>query len=449
MASSDFTRSRHIGLLGPRFPSAVDSAVGETGARETIAGLKRLGLRPRFYTPDEAAPDMRAPHLIGTPVESFIRHLGRMALHVHRLAIAPLRYLAALGSAVVRHRAGIVEFADAVRLASTLRRDGIVHLHACDSASSSLAETVARLTGLRFSMSMALTASVTLDKADARSIKRSLTAAQFSLMPTDTALHAAKAIAPRAAVHRAYPGVDYRHYCPKLRSRPASVPLLLAMGEPHAHWDIAPLVEACRMLARSGMALRCEVVGAARDLPRMQAHIDRCGLRDRVRLVGPLSAGRLLERYARAAVFVQVPCVAAQPSLAGIPSGLLEAMSMGLPVIAMRTPATEECVTHASSGWLVRSGDAAQLFEAIQRLLVQPRLGERLGKQARETVIERFDNDVNLHTLQRLLEAASQRAPIAPNHPFVGGPTAQATRSTGFCFATAPQRRGPHELQHA
>ena len=446
MASSYFARSRHIGLLVARSPTAVDSAVGETGVRETIVGLERLGLRPRLYTLDAAAPDVRAPHGIGASGAGLMRIAGRVALHAYRLAIAPLRYLAALGSAMVRHRAGLAEFALAVRLASTLRRDRIVHLHACDPASASLAETVARLTGLRFSMSIA---SVTLDEADQRSVKRCLIAAQFSLMPTDTALHAAKAIAPRAAVHRAYPGVDYRHYCPKLRSRLASVPLLLAVGEPRAHWDLAPLVDACRMLALSGLALRCEVVGAARDLPRMQAHIDGCGLSDRVRLVGPLSASRLMERYSRAAIFVQVPNVAAQASLAGIPTGLLEAMAMGLPVIATRTPATEECVTHASSGWLVRSGDAAQLFEAIQRLLVQPRLGESLGKQARETVVERFDSDVNLHTLQRLLEAASKRVAVASNHSLVGGPTAQAAHSTAFRFATAPHRRGLHELHHA
>ncbi len=308
--------------------------------------------------------------------------------------------------------AGLAEFAQAVRLASLLRRDGIVHLHACDLNSASLAESAARLTGLRFSTSMA---SMPLDEENLRALQRSLSAAHFTLLPTDAALRAVKSMAPRAAVHRAYPGVDCRHYCPKLRGRPASVPLLLAVGEARAAWDLAPLIEACRLMAQSGVAMRCEVVGGARDLPRLQAQIDRCGLRDRMRLVGPLSAAKLMERYSRAAVFVAVPSAAAQPIVAGIPAGLLEAMAMGLPVIATRTPASEECVTHASNGWLIAQGDAAQLFDAIQRLLVQPRLGESLGKQARETVIERFDSDANLHTLQRLLEAASRRAALAPD----------------------------------
>ncbi|MEQ1804464.1 MAG: glycosyltransferase [Burkholderiaceae bacterium] len=409
---------------------------------ETIAGLERLGLRPRLYALDAATDNAASARDAGRS-----QPFRQVAMHLQRLATAPLRYLIALTSAALRHRAGLAEFALAVRLTQTLQRDGIVHVHACDLACASLAQSVACLSGMRFSTSLA---SQTLDAANRRALERSVSAAHFTLLPTDTALRAVKEIAPRAAVHRVYPSVDSRHYSPKLRSRPASVPLLLAVGEARARWDMAPLVEACRRLAQGGTVLRCEVVGAAHDLPSLQAQIDRCGLRDRVRLVGPLSASKLMERYSRAAIFVQVPSVAAHASLAGIPPGLLEAMAMGMPVIAARTPATEECVTHASSGWLVASGDASQLFDAIQRLLVEPRLGESLGKKARETAVERFDCDTNLQTLQQLLEDASRRAALAPAQP-----TAPATRdphanlSIGIRRPAVSPQRVPPELHHA
>lgn len=441
MAHPDFPPRRHIGLLVARLPLSAATAQGETGVCETIAGLERLGLRPRLYALDAAA-DNAAP----TPGAGRTQPLRQVATHLHRLAIAPLRYLCALAGAALHKRAGLAEFARAVRLAQTLQHDDIVHVHACDQACWSLAQSVARLSGMRFSTSLQ---SVPLDGANRRALQRFASAAHFTMLPTDAALRAVKEIAPRAAVHRAYPSVDSHIYCPKLRNRPASVPLLLAIGEARAQWDMAPLVEACRRLAQGGTVLRCEVVGAAHDLPRLQAQIDRCGLRDRVRLIGPLSASKLMERYSRASIFVQVPSEGSQASLAGIPPGLLEAMAMGLPVIAARTPAAEECVTHASSGWLVASGDAAQLFEAIQRLLVEPRLGESLGKKARETALERFDSDTNLQTLQRLLEDASRRAARAAYHAVLEVRHAPAVLPIDVRFASVSEQRVPRELHHA
>ncbi len=442
MAHPDRTEPRHIGLLVARLPLPSTATDAETGVRDTLAGLERLGLRPRLYAVHEAA-DAALPE----PGARHLQPLRHVATHLKRLAAAPLRYLCAVTSGALRRRAGLAEFALAVRLARTLQRDGIVHVHACDLVCGSLAQCVARLTGMRFSTSLQ---SVPLDAANRRAIQRSASAAHFTLAPTDSALREVKAIAPHATVHRAYPSVDSRHYSPRLRSRPASVPLLLAVGEAHGLWDLAPLTEACRRLAQGGTVLRCEVVGAAHDLPSMQAQIDRSGLHDRMRLVGPLSASKLVERYARAAVFVQVPNVAAPASLAGIPPGLLEAMAMGLPVIAARTPATEECVTHASSGWLVASGDAVQLFEAIQRLLVdEPRLGESLGNKARETVVERFDNDTNLHTLQRLLEESSRRAALAMNHTLPTARHVPTVLAIGTRFAAAASARVSHESHHA
>jgi glycosyltransferase involved in cell wall biosynthesis len=449
MASSIHTSHGHLGLLIERPLAAVDAAAGATGAGATIAGLERLGLRARTYALYGGMQSGSAAQGDGLAREGFARWEARATLHLQRLATAPLHYLGALAGAALRGRAGWVEFDAAVQWADALRRDGVVHLHACDLACAALAASVARLTGLPFSISTPSFEPFTLDVSTSRQLRSSLVAAQFALLPSDAALRAAQSIAPGAKVHRAYPGVDPQRYGPKLRHRHASIPLLLAVGEARAPWDLEPFIVAMRRLAESGVVLRCEVVGAARDLPRLQSQIDRCGLRDRVRLTGPLSANRLEERYARAAIFVQVPSATAHEAAADIPAGLLEAMAMGLPVIAIRSPATEECVTHGHSGWLVTRGDAAQLFEAAQCMLVQPRLGENLGKQAHEVSVERFDRDVNLLTLQRLLEEALQRATRTSARRPVAERSAVTLSSAGLRLPTAPQRRGAPELHHA
>ena len=408
MSHDGIAGGRHIGLL-----VRTSSGAPDAGLDQTLAGLRRLGMTVRPYvvamTTEEADPAMNGGHWIHTARRRALRAWHRVAPHANRFARAPLRYVRGLGHALVRRRAGMADFSRAVQLAADLMRDGIVHLHTVDQGAASVAETVGRLTGVRFSMSIP---SHAINVAERASLKRSLRVAHFALASTDAGVQAAKALAPRASVQRVYPGVDYRRYTPKLRCHSGSVPLMLAVGEPRADWDLTALIDASRRLVALGIRVRCEVAGPLRDLGRTQAQIDLHGLHDSIRLVGPLSEGQWTERLARAALFVQVPSAGVEIFPGGIPSGLLEAMAMGLPAIAVRSRATEECVRHGTNGCLVSAGDGAGLFEAIHALLTRPRRCEKLGRSARETVVERFDSDVNLRTLQQLLQDAARRSAV-------------------------------------
>ncbi len=406
MPHNGIAGGRYIGLLVRTSPGAPDP-----GIDQTLAGLRRLGMTVRPYaiaaTPEGEVAASSGGGWIRKVRCSVLHTWHRVAPHAGRFARAPIRYVRSLGHAVLRRRAGLADFSQAVRLSADLRRDGIVHLHTVDPAAALVAEAVGRLTGMRFSMSIP---SYAIDMVERASLQRSLRAAQFTLASTDAGVQAARALAPKAAVQRVYPGVDYRRYTPKLRCQSGSVPLIVAVGEPRADWDLAALIDASRRLAALAIRLRCEVTGPLRDLGHTQAQIDLHGLHDCIRLVGPLSESQWTERLARAALFVQVPSAGVEIFPSGIPSGLLEAMAMGLPAIAVRSRATEECVRHGTNGCLVSAGDGAGLFEAIHALLTRPRLGEKLGRSARETVVERFDSDINLRTLQQLLQDAARRS---------------------------------------
>ncbi|MDA8168360.1 MAG: glycosyltransferase family 4 protein [Nitrospiraceae bacterium] len=71
----------------------------------------------------------------------------------------------------------------------------------------------------------------------------------------------------------------------------------------------------------------------------------------------------------------------------GHPKTLIEAMSCGLPVIGADSPGIREVIRHGDTGWLCGT-DAASIREAIQHLMADSGLRERLGKNARRFAVE-------------------------------------------------------------
>ncbi|MGE5250278.1 MAG: glycosyltransferase family 4 protein [Bacteroidota bacterium] len=78
----------------------------------------------------------------------------------------------------------------------------------------------------------------------------------------------------------------------------------------------------------------------------------------------------------------------------GIPRVLLEAISMGLPVITTDSPGCNEVVEHGSNGFLIQVGDVPALEDAILRLAGDAALRQRFGEISRQLAVERFDLSV-------------------------------------------------------
>ncbi|HEY4384557.1 MAG TPA: glycosyltransferase family 4 protein, partial [Ktedonobacteraceae bacterium] len=74
----------------------------------------------------------------------------------------------------------------------------------------------------------------------------------------------------------------------------------------------------------------------------------------------------------------------------GMPNALLEAMACGLPCIATRVSGSEDIITSEVDGLLVPSEDPVALADALCRLLCDDVLAQRLGEQARTTVVQKY-----------------------------------------------------------
>lgn len=79
------------------------------------------------------------------------------------------------------------------------------------------------------------------------------------------------------------------------------------------------------------------------------------------------------------------------PSLwEGLPNALLEAMALGLPVVATRVDGVPEAVANDVSGLLCEPKDSQSLYVPLQDLVSDPALRKRLGAGAAQVVKENF-----------------------------------------------------------
>ena len=87
----------------------------------------------------------------------------------------------------------------------------------------------------------------------------------------------------------------------------------------------------------------------------------------------------------------------------GTPRTVLEAMSMGRPVITTDTAGCRETVVDGYNGYLVPIKSAQTLVTAIRRFIVQPELIERMGARSRSLAEEKYDVDkVNARMLEEM-----------------------------------------------
>jgi glycosyltransferase involved in cell wall biosynthesis len=101
----------------------------------------------------------------------------------------------------------------------------------------------------------------------------------------------------------------------------------------------------------------------------------------------------------------QVADIFVLPSLwEGLPLALLEAMVSGVPVVATEVSAMPEVVQHEVNGILVPPGDVDALAAAVERLIVDGQLRNKLGRAALVTAEERFAVDQMVRAYEALYD---------------------------------------------
>lgn len=155
-----------------------------------------------------------------------------------------------------------------------------------------------------------------------------------------------------------------------------------------------------RALLQDGVDASFALVGPDEgQAAAVQAEVDAVGDASRLRWEGPLPPSATLARMARASLLV-LPSVD-EP----YPMSVLEAMSLGRPVVVTDTCGLAPAVREHGCGAVV-DGSPAALAEAVRGLLEDPSLLAQCGRRAAEAARQHFSMSAVADALEQAYDAA-------------------------------------------
>lgn len=179
--------------------------------------------------------------------------------------------------------------------------------------------------------------------------------------------------------------VIYNAVEPAKATRPATLPLktpvtAVTVGRLVPHKRIDWILEAVARIKDLGLV----VVGDGPERERLERIALDLGLKDQTFFAGQRERSEALALMAACDLFLL------NSTYEGLPHVVLEAMALGLPVVASAVGGTPEVVRDGETGLLVGSEDGA-LEAVIHRLVREADERRRLGDRARSFVTSGFD----------------------------------------------------------
>ncbi|MGI9119556.1 MAG: glycosyltransferase family 4 protein [Acidimicrobiales bacterium] len=401
------TRQRHLGYVLKRFPR-----LSETFVAAELIELQRQGEHVTVFAisrPDESfthkfldeltCPVVYLPH---RPLRQAARVAGGV---LSCLRTDPRGWLRAAAASLWPPRlAGWRRLAQASVLRQEMALRGVDHAHA------HFATAAARLANLSWKMGgpdYSVTAHAKdIWHSDVRldHLLDKLVPATFVATVSEANLAYLRSVmGEHARLHLVPNSVDLRRLRRTGQSGPDR-PTVLTVARLVEKKGIEDLIEACRLLTDRGVAVRLEVMGDG-PLRSSLETAARVGGVDAV-FHGSQPQERVLEAYSVASVFA-LPCVvAATGDRDGLPTSVLEAMALGVPVVTTGVNGLVDAVVHDRTGLVVPQHDPAALAGAIGRLLADPALAARLAGAARHRIETRFSLEVSVSQLRSLFPKA-------------------------------------------
>jgi colanic acid/amylovoran biosynthesis glycosyltransferase len=349
--------------------------VRHTFIRREIVALEALGVEVLRFSVRDSGHDAVDPADIAEKQKTrALLAEGKLALlgaFAASLLANPVRWLKALRAAVRfgRHAPrGLLKhlayFAEACLLRKHLRECGAEHLHVHFATNPAVVALLCKILGGP-DYSITIHGPEEWDRPEALSLTDKYENAAFVVAVSDFGrcqVYRWCALAHWAKVHVVRCGVDEAF----LHAEPTPVPptrqLVLVAGLTEQKGHLL-LVQALGQVARAGFQFDMIFVGDGHLRPNIEAAIKTEGLDGKVRILGWQSNAQVREHLKASRALIM-------PSFAeNLPVAMMEALSLGRPVLGTYIAGVPELVENGVCGWLVPAGNVERIAQAVIHVL--------------------------------------------------------------------------------
>jgi colanic acid/amylovoran biosynthesis glycosyltransferase len=411
----------NVAYITSRFPKLT-----ETFVLYEVVALTRQGVTTRVYP--LLATRQKVVHPEVQALANRIHHhpfvsLPILAANWHYLRRRPRAYRAVLLE-ILRGTWGSANFfigaigifPKSVRIAYELEADGTDHVHAHFANHPTVAALIVhRLTGIPFSF----TAHGHDIHVERRMLREKIDVAAFAVMISEYNKRLILEECPGADARKLrvlHCGADTETFAPRNRERDTSSFAMVCVGSFIEVKGHRYLVEACRLLKDRGVPFRCHLIGDGPGRDEILAQVASAGLEDAIVQHGALARPSVVRILAESDVVVQPSVPTRRGSREGIPVSLMEGMACGLPAVASRISGIPELIDDGVNGFLLPPRDPMALAASLEQLAKDPELRRRMGRSARQKILEEFDlarNAASLIAMIRAVGVSTGKEPAA------------------------------------
>ena len=185
--------------------------------------------------------------------------------------------------------------------------------------------------------------------------------------------------------------IDLRRFSPSAARRdqarielglPASARVVAGVGRLNPQKNFSLFLDIAAQLAPRFPGLHFLLAGDGPEEKMLREKAAALGIADRVTFSGYVADTRL--------VYLAADVLLMPSRYEGLPMTLLEAMAMGLPVVASRLDGIAEVIGDGREGFLVPSDDASLFVERTATLLQDAELSSRIAQNARAKIEASF-----------------------------------------------------------
>ena len=188
------------------------------------------------------------------------------------------------------------------------------------------------------------------------------------------------------------------------RYRRGNGPLLVFAGRIVDEKGVEDLIRAVGILVSRFPDISALIVGEGQDRPMFEDMTKRLGLSDHIVFTGWVEPKDVSAYLAAGDIFVCPSRMASDGWIEAQGLALIEAMVAKTPVIATRLGGIIDAVRHEETGLLVNERAPDEIAKAVERLVKEPRLADRLRNLGYETAVTKFSRKSSAVAFSQLFE---------------------------------------------